>query len=57
MCVFQLPRFRNSSKMPVIVYFHSGGSSILHGPQYLMDKDIVLVTTNYRLGTLGELMQ
>lgn len=30
----------------------SGGIS-LYGPQYLLDKDIVLVTINYRLGVLG----
>ncbi|XP_076396750.1 uncharacterized protein LOC100876166 [Megachile rotundata] len=44
---------------PVLVFFHPGGfysfsgQSFYFGPQYLMDKDIVLVTVNYRLGTLG----
>ncbi|XP_055595421.1 juvenile hormone esterase-like [Uranotaenia lowii] len=44
----------------VIVYMHPGGfyafSGQSHnnaGPQYLMDQDIVLVTINYRLGSLG----
>jgi len=27
----------------------------MYGPQYLLDKDIILVTFNYRLGTLGTL--
>lgn len=46
-------------KRPVIVYIHSGGfyssgsASYWLGPQYFMDQDIVLVTFNYRLGTLG----
>ncbi|XP_066595962.1 esterase FE4-like [Prorops nasuta] len=44
---------------PVLVFFHPGGfyvysgQSSLFGPQYLLDKDIVLVTVNYRLATLG----
>ncbi|XP_060523214.1 uncharacterized protein LOC132700111 [Cylas formicarius] len=48
---------RKSVKRPVIVYIHSGGfyfmSSSWFGPQYFMDQDIVLVTINYRLQTLG----
>jgi carboxylesterase type B len=30
------------------------GVSAVYGPQYLMDEDIVLVTTNYRLAALGK---
>lgn len=44
----------------VIVYIHPGGfisgssgSNTGAGPQYMMDRDIVLVTFNYRLGALG----
>ncbi|XP_072946424.1 juvenile hormone esterase-like [Epargyreus clarus] len=50
---------RNSSKLPVVVFIHQGGlysassRSDIIGPQYLMDRDIVLVTINYRLGSLG----
>ncbi|XP_030763816.1 esterase E4-like [Sitophilus oryzae] len=46
-------------KRPVIVHIHAGGfysvgsASYWAGPQYFMDQDIVLVTFNYRLGTLG----
>ncbi|KAJ9585488.1 hypothetical protein L9F63_002689, partial [Diploptera punctata] len=49
----------NNPNRPVVVFFHSGGwfynsgGSFLHGPQYLLDKDIVLVVTNYRLAALG----
>ncbi|XP_055859203.1 juvenile hormone esterase-like [Episyrphus balteatus] len=45
---------------PVIIYIHggrfiefSGESQKFSGPQILMDRDIVLVTFNYRLGSLG----
>ncbi|KAL2720354.1 esterase E4-like [Vespula squamosa] len=44
---------------PVLVFFHPGGFYIFSGqyrffgPEYIMDQDIVLVTLNYRLGTLG----
>lgn len=44
---------------PVIVYLHPGGFysvsaiSSFAGPQNFMDRDIVLVTVNYRLGSLG----
>lgn len=30
------------------------GVSAIYGAQYLMDQDIVLVTTNYRLAALGK---
>lgn len=30
-----------------------GGSSTYSGPKYLMDRDIVFVTFNYRLGPFG----
>ncbi|TMW42428.1 hypothetical protein DOY81_012492, partial [Sarcophaga bullata] len=44
---------------PVIVYLHPGGFfaggviSSYAGPQNFMDRDIVLVTISYRLGSLG----
>ena len=49
-----------SVKRPVIVFIHAGGfysvgsASYWGGPQYFMDQDIVLVTNNYRLGSLGK---
>lgn len=42
-----------------MVFFHPGGfygfsgQSVYFGPQYLLDHDVVLVTVNYRLGSLG----
>nr|WNK22296.1 carboxylesterase 21 [Athetis lepigone] len=50
----------NSSKpLPVIFFMHPGGfysfsgRSDVAGPHYLLDRDVVLVTINYRLGSLG----
>lgn len=41
----------------MLFYIHGGGwlsgSGSIYGPQYLLDKDVVLVTFNYRLGPLG----
>ncbi len=47
-----------TEKLPVMVYIHGGGlktgSSVTNpSPDFLMDYDIVLVTINYRLGSLG----
>ncbi|KAG5678816.1 hypothetical protein PVAND_008450 [Polypedilum vanderplanki] len=46
-----------NSLKPVIVYIHGGGfelySANQQGPDYLMDRDIVFVTMNYRLNALG----
>lgn len=46
-------------KLPVMVYIHGGGfeagsgSVRFSGPQHLLDKNIILVTGNYRLSALG----
>uniref|UniRef100_A0AAG5DNU9 Carboxylesterase type B domain-containing protein n=1 Tax=Anopheles atroparvus TaxID=41427 RepID=A0AAG5DNU9_ANOAO len=46
-----------SAKRPVAVYIHGGGfysgSAAQHPPEYLLEKDIVLVVPQYRLGPLG----
>lgn len=45
---------------PVMFFIHGGGfifgsgDDLLYGPDYLMKKDTVLVTINYRLGILGK---
>ncbi|CAG9806196.1 unnamed protein product [Chironomus riparius] len=47
----------STSLKPVIVFVHGGsfeeGSAYNHRPLYLMDRDIVLVTINYRFGPFG----
>ncbi|XP_050092816.1 esterase B1-like [Anopheles aquasalis] len=45
--------------LPVMVYLYGGGfvegtsGTELYGPDYLVEKDIVLVTLNYRVGAFG----
>merc|ERR1719320_296327 len=45
--------------LPVVVFLHGGAfvvgscESMLYGPQVLLDRDIVLVGVNYRLGPFG----
>ena len=45
--------------LPVMVWIHGGallagsGTFQQHGPQHLLDREVVLVTVNYRLGALG----
>lgn len=47
------------SLKPVMVWIHGGGfvhgegTGELYGPDLFMDEDVVIVTINYRLGTLG----
>lgn len=50
----------NESLMPVMVFIHGGGfvfghgtDDSAHGPDYLVEKDVVIVSLNYRLGVLG----
>lgn len=53
------PSSKKAGKYAVMVYIHGGGftcgssSTGLYGPDYILDKDVVLVTLNYRLGPLG----
>ncbi|GAB1863191.1 Carboxylic ester hydrolase [Camponotus japonicus] len=50
---------KSLEKRPVMVWIHGGGfyigsgGSSMHSPDYIVEKDIVLVTLNYRLGVLG----
>lgn len=54
----QLPQ-QNVPLKPVMVWIHGGafvsGSKdrIMYDPEYFMDKDVVVVAINYRLGALG----
>ncbi|RZC31840.1 COesterase domain containing protein [Asbolus verrucosus] len=55
----QLPEGGKNPKRPVIIHLHPGGfygatgRSNWAGPQYFLDRDIVLITMNYRIGSLG----
>ncbi|KAF5273125.1 hypothetical protein FQA39_LY07615 [Lamprigera yunnana] len=53
----ELPK-NNTSLKPVMVWIHGGGfvtgsSTTLYGPEFLITKDVVIVTINYRLGLAG----
>ncbi|XP_072930418.1 juvenile hormone esterase-like isoform X2 [Epargyreus clarus] len=45
--------------LPVMVFLHGGGwmcgdaTTAMYGPEFLLDRDVVFVATNYRLGPLG----
>ncbi|RZC40529.1 COesterase and/or Abhydrolase 3 domain containing protein [Asbolus verrucosus] len=51
------PTLDQNAKLDVIVYIHGGVFMFnwggLHGPKYLLDKDVVVINLNYRLGPLG----
>ncbi|XP_066251364.1 venom carboxylesterase-6-like [Euwallacea similis] len=48
-----------SSSLPVMVFFHGGGwlcgsgNTHWYGPDVLLERDVILVVLNYRLGALG----
>lgn len=48
-----------ASQLPVMFWIHGGafcagsGTKEIYGPDYLVDKNVILVTINYRLGPLG----
>lgn len=45
------------TKLPVLIFIHMGayfyGSGNIYGPDFFIDKDIIVVTFNYRLGPFG----
>ena len=53
------PDSRQQGPLPVMVWIHGGalvagsGTFQQHGPQHLLDREVVIVTVNYRLGALG----
>ncbi|XP_011306384.1 esterase FE4 [Fopius arisanus] len=55
------PTLEEGSGKAVMVYFHPGGftkgsgDDDLFGPDFLLEKDVILVTVNSRLGALGYL--
>ncbi|XP_025262685.1 juvenile hormone esterase isoform X3 [Camponotus floridanus] len=50
---------KSSEKRPVMVWIHGGGfffgsgDSSFYSPDYIVEKDVLLITLNYRLGVLG----
>ncbi|XP_011494689.1 PREDICTED: venom carboxylesterase-6-like, partial [Ceratosolen solmsi marchali] len=52
-----VPIRKTIETIPVLFWIHGGcfqyGAGIDYGAKYLADKDIILVTINYRLGSLG----
>ncbi|XP_037294980.1 juvenile hormone esterase isoform X2 [Manduca sexta] len=48
-----------ASNLPVMFFVHGGGffqgsgSSLMYGPKYLVSKNVILVTVNYRLNIQG----
>lgn len=50
---------QRSAPLPVMVWIHGGafamdsGSENLYSPEYLIEKGVIVVTLNYRLGPLG----
>lgn len=59
-CLFLNVYTRNlNRRVPVVIFIHPGafyygsGSADYYGPEFLLEKDVVLVTFNYRLGFFG----
>lgn len=61
--IFKLPSKVHNPRRPVIILIHTGafysgaGTSVVGGPHYVTDQNIVLVTFNYRLASLGKRFQ
>lgn len=58
--VYRPAKIRRGAQLPVIVFYHGGagtqGSGVLYGGQTLADRgDVIVVSTNYRLGASGTL--
>ena len=58
--VYRPDRIDRGEKLPVMVFYHGGGgtqgSGVLYGGQTLADRgDVIVVSTNYRLGASGTL--
>ncbi|KAI5635053.1 carboxylesterase family domain-containing protein [Phthorimaea operculella] len=57
--IYTPPDTQPDSQLPVMFYIHGGGfysgsgAKALYGPNYLVAKDIILVTINYRLNIQG----
>lgn len=55
----KLPNITDTHKLPVMVWIHGGGfqsgsgGSLIYGPDWLIEEEVVLVTINYRCGVMG----
>ncbi|XP_072398062.1 venom carboxylesterase-6-like [Diabrotica undecimpunctata] len=51
------PKKQSSKKLNVLFYIHGGAFMFNHGgmfgPEIIMDRDVIYITINYRLGPLG----
>lgn len=60
--MLQINKDRNATLRPVMFWIHGGGftsgsgNTDIYGPEFLVANDIVLVTTNYRVGLLGTIL-
>lgn len=56
--VFCWPQVKPELSYPVLVFFHGGsyeiGAAAQYTPEYFLDKDIVLVVVQFRVGLFGE---
>lgn len=51
----------NDKLLDVVIHIHGGAFMIgspamMAGPDYIMDRDVIYVSLNYRLGVLGSLL-
>jgi len=49
---------KGDENLPVVVHIHGGAFTVgdpksVAGPEYIMDRDVIYVSMNYRLGVLG----
>uniref|UniRef100_A0A2A4J3I4 Carboxylic ester hydrolase n=1 Tax=Heliothis virescens TaxID=7102 RepID=A0A2A4J3I4_HELVI len=55
--VFTPAKAPSGQRLPVLVFFHGGayyyGSKWHYDPEFLVKKNVIVVTVNYRLGVLG----
>ncbi|KAL0881017.1 hypothetical protein ABMA27_002159 [Loxostege sticticalis] len=53
------PTAAQKTPLPVMVFIHGGGfywgsnTNLLYNPKYLLKKEVIVVTVNYRLGAFG----
>lgn len=55
------PTIQSGANKPVMVYLHGGGFTfggsfnMFYGPDFLVAKNVILVTLNYRLNIFGKM--